>query len=73
LIALKAEGARGAVYWFIDQEFYGTQEKNASLLWPVTAGKHTVSLVDERGATAAVRFQVIDILAEQPDILRFSP
>ena len=72
-ISLKAEGTSGKVYWFVDQEFLGEQEKHGSLLWTVSPGTHTVSLVDEAGATAVARFEVVDILAGRPPTLQFSP
>ncbi|CAK7013976.1 MAG: Penicillin-binding protein 1C [Desulfovibrio sp.] len=65
-IPLTCEGAQGKVYWFIDQEYYGVQEKGAALLWPVTAGKHVLSLVDEAGNTASAAFTVVDVLADSP-------
>lgn len=72
-IALACEGARGKVYWFMDQEFIGAQEKGASLLWPLRPGRHLLSLVDEAGNTASARFSVIDVLAKQPRLLELEP
>jgi len=64
-IPLTCEGAQGKVYWFINQEFFGVQEKGESLLWALVPGKHRLSLVDEHGNTAAIRFSVIDMLAKE--------
>ncbi len=72
-IALACEGARGKVYWFIDQEFFGLQKKGESLLWPLKPGKHVISLVDEEGSTAAAHFTVVDILEKQPGVIPFDP
>lgn len=72
-IALSCEGAQGKAYWFINQEFFGLQEKGGSLLWPLKPGTHRISLVDEHGNTAATRFSVIDVLAKQPRQLEFDP
>ncbi len=68
-IALACEGAQGKVYWFINQEFLGVQEKGEALLWPLKPGKHRLSLVDEAGNTAYTTFSVIDILAGKPRVL----
>ncbi|SBV94056.1 Penicillin-binding protein 1C [uncultured delta proteobacterium] len=65
-IALTCEGAQGKVYWFINQEFFGAQEKGEALLWPLKPGKHRLSLVDEHGNTAFTTFSVIDVLAKEP-------
>ncbi len=72
-IALACEGAKGNVYWFIDQEFFGPQKKGASLLWPLKPGKHDISLVDEAGNAASARFTVVDILEKQPAAIPFAP
>ncbi len=73
MIALACEGAQGKVYWFLNQEFLGAQEKGASLLWPLKPGVHLLSLVDEHGNTASTRFSVIDVLAKQPPQLELDP
>ncbi|MCC8193486.1 MAG: penicillin-binding protein 1C [Deltaproteobacteria bacterium] len=65
-INLACEGAQGKVYWFINQEFFGVQEKGASILWPLKPGTHRLSLVDEHGNTAFTTFSVIDVLAREP-------
>ncbi|MDR3074143.1 MAG: penicillin-binding protein 1C [Deltaproteobacteria bacterium] len=66
-IPFNCEGARGMVYWFVDQEFFGAWKKGESPLWPLRPGQHILSLVDETGGTAHVRFSVIDALAKQPE------
>ena len=73
MIALTCEGAQGKTYWFINQEFFGVQEKGASLLWPLEPGTHRISLVDERGNTAFTHFSVIDVLAKEPHRLELDP
>ena len=70
-IALTCEGAQGKIYWFINQEFFGMQEKEESLLWPLKPGNFRISLVDEHGNTAFTTFSVIDVLAEEPRPLKF--
>ena len=72
-IALACEGARGNVYWFINNEFFGLQKSGENILWSLKPGIHTLSLVDETGSVAATRFQVIDILESQPEAVTFSP
>ncbi len=72
-IALNAEGTEGRVYWFVDEEFFGLQEKGEALLWPLHKGRHVVSLIDERGAMASARFRVIDILETEGEPVRFLP
>ena len=71
-IALACEGARGKVYWFVDQEFFGMQKPGENLLWPLKSGRHTLSLVDEAGNAAATTFEVIDILEQQPRAVTFN-
>jgi penicillin-binding protein 1C len=70
-IPLTCEGAQGKVYLFIEQEFFGLQEKGESLLWPVKPGKHVLSLVDEAGNTASASFSVIDVLKSAPRPIDF--
>lgn len=57
-VALKAEGARLPVYWFVGGEYAGKQEGSAAIFWTLTKGVHTVSLVDAAGRTAVSRFTV---------------
>ena len=57
-VALKAEGARQPVYWFVGGEYAGKQEGSAAIFWTLTKGVHTVSLVDAAGRTAVSRFTV---------------
>ena len=52
-VALKAEGARLPVYWFVGGEFAGKQESRLPLFWPLAGGSHRVSLVDGDGRTAS--------------------
>ncbi len=57
-VALKAEGARAPIYWFVGGEYVGKQEGSAALFWTLKKGVHTVSLVDAAGRTAVSRFTV---------------
>ncbi len=68
-LALTAEGSRGLVYWFLNQEFFGVQPKGESLLLPLRPGKFTLSLVDEEGRTAATSFSVVDIMEKRPQLV----
>ena len=69
-LALRCEGQKGRVHWFVNREFYAMQEQDAPLLWPMRPGVFTISLVDERGKSAAVSFRIIDSAAARPVPLR---
>ena len=52
-VALKAEGARLPVYWFVGGEFVGRQDTPLPRFWTLREGVHIVSLVDRDGRTAS--------------------
>ena len=54
-VALRAEGARTPVYWFVGGEYAGRQDGVANIFWTLKKGDHTVSLVDGAGRTAVSR------------------
>ena len=69
-LALRCEGQKGRVYWFVNRALYAVQDPDTPLLWPMRPGRFTISLVDERGKSAAVSFQIIDTAASRPVPLR---
>ena len=48
-IPLKAEGASGRVWWYIDGEFCGTSENGHALFVNIDDGEHEISVTDETG------------------------
>ncbi len=70
-INLACEGAVGQVYWFVNKVFYAAQEAGKPLLWPMRAGKFTVSLIDGEGRTASSVFEVVDVAEKEVVPLRF--
>ncbi len=51
-VALKAEGARLPVFWFVGDRFVGRQDGPDPIFWTLERGTHSVSLVDRLGRTA---------------------
>lgn len=70
-IALTCEGAEGKVYWFVDEEFWGVQKTNTALLWPLTPGKHVISLIDQSGKSVSASFSVIDAFVDKTQSMVF--
>ena len=52
-VALRAEGAKPPVYWFVSGEYAGRQERTDPIFWTLKKGKHTISMVDSTGRTAS--------------------
>ncbi|MDR1776300.1 MAG: penicillin-binding protein 1C [Desulfovibrio sp.] len=68
-VALTVEGARGTVYWFLNERFFGAQAVGQSLLLPLRPGKYVLSMVDEEGRSARTVFHVADIMERRPRIV----
>ena len=57
-IPMKAEGAVGLVWWYIDGEYVGSVEAERTFFHDVPDGGHVVSVVDETGRSAKVDVKV---------------
>jgi penicillin-binding protein 1C len=45
-LPLKCEGAKGPVYWYVDGEFFAKAGPGRSPVWPLTPGRHVVTVVE---------------------------
>ena len=61
-VALKAEGAKLPIYWFVRGKFAGKQQTPLPFFWSLEGGTHTVSLVDREGRTASSSVQIKTIV-----------
>ena len=58
-IPMKTEGGSGGrVWWYLDGEYIGTANRDATFFYSVSDGEHVVSAVDESGRTAKVDLKV---------------
>ena len=57
-IPMKAEGAKGQVWWYLDGEYIGASRAESTFFHDVPDGGHVVSAVDEAGRSAAVEVKV---------------
>jgi penicillin-binding protein 1C len=51
-LPLRATGASGPLTWIVDGRALGSTGSDASLHWPLVAGKHTIEVRDARGRRA---------------------
>jgi len=60
-IPLRAEGAIGRVWWYMNGEYIGTAAPGQAFFhaFPNTDGRHTISVVDEEGRTAVTHVTVV--------------
>ncbi len=57
-VALKATGAEGDVWWFVNRRPCGKTAGDGSLPWPLEPGTHRITCADAAGRTAAVTIAV---------------
>lgn len=57
-IPMKAEGARGNIWWYLDGEYIGMSHAGRVFFHGVPDGEHVVSVADEAGRSAAVSVRV---------------
>ena len=60
-IPLRAEGAVGRVWWYVNGEYSGTAAPGETFFhaFPQSDGRHTISVVDEEGRTAVTHVTVV--------------
>ena len=60
-IPLRAEGAVGRVWWYMNGEYIGTAAPGETFFhaFPQADGRHTISVVDEDGRTAVTHVNVV--------------
>ncbi|MDR1875236.1 MAG: penicillin-binding protein 1C [Synergistaceae bacterium] len=58
-IPLRAEGARGRVWWYLNGRYIGTSPPSETFFHSFPDGRHLVSASDAEGRTAATRFTVL--------------
>ena len=56
-LILRAEGS-GEYFWFVDGRYVGRGTADRPCLWPMTRGKHRLSVTDALGRQKAIRFSV---------------
>lgn len=59
-LPLKAvvEAGVEVVHWFVDGTYLGARAPGAIVTWPLSPGRHTVRVVDDRGRSAVRSFRV---------------
>ena len=67
-LVLEAAGGEGAVYWFVDGEYIGSDDGAQSVTWPMTPGAHLITAADDRGSTAKAKITVKDPRAAAPEL-----
>ena len=63
-----AAGGEGAVYWFVDGEYIGSDDGAQSVTWPMTPGAHLITAADDRGSAAKAEITVKDPRAAAPEL-----
>ena len=60
-VAFKAvsDGDVRTLYWFIDDRFLGSAPPHEDFMWQGTPGRYTVRVVDDKGRSQSVAFNVI--------------
>jgi penicillin-binding protein 1C len=58
-IPLRAEGARGKIWWYLNGRYIGNSPPNETFFYPFPRGRHLVSASDAEGRTAATRLTVV--------------
>ena len=57
-IPMKAEGAEGRVWWYLDGKYIGTSLPEATFFHDVPDGEHVISAADEEGRSSKVSVKV---------------
>ncbi|MBQ7197455.1 MAG: penicillin-binding protein 1C [Synergistaceae bacterium] len=57
-IPMKAEGAIGSVFWYLDGEYIGTSLSDKTFFHNVPDGEHIISAADNDGRTTSVNIKV---------------
>ncbi|MBI5367048.1 MAG: penicillin-binding protein 1C [Planctomycetes bacterium] len=60
-VPLKAGGARGQVWWFVDGRLLGSAAPGVDLFWDLEPGDHRIEAVDEGGARSEARVRVAGV------------
>lgn len=60
-IPLVCEGASGKLYWYVDKEYFASAEDGKRIFWPLSKGRHTISVLDENGNSAFVQITVTNL------------
>ncbi|SHN69151.1 penicillin-binding protein 1C [Desulfovibrio litoralis] len=60
-ISLVSEGGAGKIYWYIDKTFFAVQQSGEQLLWEMSEGRHSISVVDEAGKTDKIEINIFGI------------
>ena len=57
-IPMKAEGAKGRLWWYLDGVFIGSSDGKSTFFHSVPDGEHVISAADETGRSAGVNVKV---------------
>ncbi|MBQ9565440.1 MAG: penicillin-binding protein 1C, partial [Synergistaceae bacterium] len=57
-IPMRAEGAEGRVWWYLDGRYLGMAEPGETFFHALPDGEHSLSVADEAGRSASVRVKV---------------
>jgi penicillin-binding protein 1C len=58
-IPLRAEGARGKIWWYLNGQYIGNSPPTETFFYPFPRGRHLVSATDAEGRTAVTRLTVV--------------
>lgn len=68
----RAEG-NGMLHWYHDEVYLGAHAAKAPVAWPLHAGRHRVTVCDDQGRTATVRYEVVDAARAPAPLLSHRP
>ena len=60
-IALRHEGTKGRVFWYVDGEYYGETKAPELLFWELSPGHHSFAVMNEKGQNDRVDIEVLTV------------
>ncbi len=58
-IPMRAEGASGNIWWYMDGKYIGSSEAGATFFHGADDGEHIIGVTDEDGRSASINIKVI--------------
>lgn len=58
MLSFSARGGEGHLFWFVDDEPFGTGAPGEAVRWPLSRGRHDILVRDASGHTARTRIEV---------------
>lgn len=60
-IALRCEGSKDILFWYLDNEFFGQSKAPKELFWKLSPGRHSISVMDEQGRSDSISIEVLSL------------